>query len=117
MNSFVSSAAALALASLAMPAAALLLTPALQKKTTSFPVGGFWNPNWSSNSEGERRSASGWEVMGRLMAVGMVSALYSCGSRTSMRRREDDGFSRMERTYNTYVRWEARTASHREREA
>lgn len=82
-----------------MLAAALLRTPALQKKITSLPVGGFWKPNWSSNSSGARRSASGREVMGRLMAVGMLSLPNSCGSRTSIRRRESEGVSRMSRIY------------------
>ena len=85
-------------ACLAIPAAAELLTPALQKKTTSFPLGGFWKPNLSSNSSSSSSSASGCEVTGMLIEVGIVFASNSWGSRTSMRRRESEGASRMCRT-------------------
>jgi hypothetical protein len=91
-------------ACLAMPAAALLRTPALQKKIISLPMGGFAKPNWSWNSAGERSRASGEEVMGRLMAVGMLSVPNSWGSRTSIRRRASEGFSRTERTWRVLVR-------------
>jgi hypothetical protein len=37
------------------------------------------------------------------MAVGMLFALYSWGSRTSMRRRESEGVLIMDRTCRDYV--------------
>jgi hypothetical protein len=86
-------------ACLARPAAELLLTPALQKKITSLFCGGFAKPNRSWNSSASRKSASGCELIGMLMAVGIVFASNSWGSRTSMRRRESEGVSRMARTY------------------
>lgn len=82
-------------ACLAIPAAAELLTPALQKNTTSLPLGGFWNPKRSSKSSSLRSSASGCDVTGMLMEVGIVLASNSWGSRTSMSSRESEGCSRM----------------------
>jgi hypothetical protein len=87
-------------ACLAIPAAALLLTPALQKNTTSLFSGGFAKPKRSMNSSSSRRSASGWDVMGILIAVGMEFASNSWGSRTSMSRRDEEGVSRIARIYD-----------------
>lgn len=90
-------------ACLAIPAAAELRTPALQKNTTSFALGGFWNPKRSSKSSSLRSSASGCDVTGMLMEVGIVLASNSCGSRTSMRRRESEGCSRVCRTLDNQL--------------
>ena len=89
-------------------AAARLRTPALQKKTTSRSRGGFAKPNRSSKSSALSSSASGCEVMGRLSAVGRLLAVYSCGSRTSMRSgeaREVEGLERRERICFEEGRW------------
>lgn len=80
-------------------AAALLLTPALQKNTISLSSGGFWKPKRSWKSSSERRRASGWEETGRLRARGMELVENSEGSRTSIRRVVERGDSTMERTW------------------
>ena len=80
-------------------AAAALLTPALQKNTTSFSTGGFWNPKRSSNSSSGSRRASGWLVTGILMAVGMEFVKYSEGSRTSIRTVVSEGLEMRRWTY------------------
>ena len=79
-------------ACLANCAAALLLTPALQKNTTSFSTLGFFHPKRSSKSSSLSMSASGCDDMGMLCAVGMLLAPNSEGSRTSMRRVVEEGF-------------------------
>ena len=86
-------------ACLANCAAALLLTPALQKNTTSFSKPGFCHPKRSSKSSALSMSASGCDEMGMLSAVGMLLALNSEGSRTSMRSVVEDGFETRERTW------------------
>ena len=53
---------------------------------------GFGNPKRVRNSSSERKSASGAEPMGRLIAVGIMPvAVSSAGSRTSIRMGVEEG--------------------------
>jgi hypothetical protein len=87
----------------ARPAAARDRTPALQKKTISLPMGGLAKPKRSRKSSSLSNRASGCELIGMLIAVGMLFALNSWGSRTSMRSVEEEGVSRIEIIYHIQI--------------
>lgn len=70
----------------ASSAAARLLTPALQKNTTSWSFAGLSNPNLSSNSSELIKNESGLEVIGMFRELGIVPVVWSSeGSRVSIR--------------------------------